>query len=291
MTFTLFDTETPAAISAPADQTESTGVDIAESISIVDAVTQKFTTALEKAIECIPQLQALKSNTFGADFCAFGDAIGSIPDADDLNKEVYEAIIQRAKELELAAPGEYGFDKSLFESYLTGLDPHYRRKERGTRIAVDIAGLCNAIYERYSGENGAKHERRRIAKALVDAFDLARQEIVENKGTVELRMRMYISKDYNGKYKWDYSDQRRIYLVLQNLTEAFNEGDMTVHLFELKNALSTSHTFYPEPGRTAFEGTVGGQPVRIKVHKEELRWKFPKACVDALGDFISQNTD
>jgi hypothetical protein len=280
VTFMLF--ETPAQQEADPSEAHESGT-----TSLVERVAQSYSDGLQQAIEDVTLLESLQSKTYGPDFTPFSDVVRSIPCVNQLQKNVFSAIVGSAKKTGLAAPGVYQIEQDDFDQYLSGLNCN-GGYERSSTVKTDILGLCKAIEAKYGGEAGVHAERRRAALSLISELDLAKTEIIVKAGLVEFRMRMWLRKNYSGRYEWEYSNKNRLNEILRDLELVFENAGMDIFFPELKQALAHYSTCVVEPGKTSFEGLIADHPIRVKVQKEHLRWRFTKECTDVLSDFVSK---
>lgn len=284
MSFNLFDLAHPRH-----ESDEPAEIDVP--LSVAQKVAKTYMDGVEDAIQAVGKLEAIKGKAYGPLFDPFSEMARKIPCVNQLQRDVHRAILSGAKQSGLAAPGEYHIESDDFDQYLTGLNRH-GGIHSDSNVKTDILGLCEAIEAKYGGVQGQKAELKRAAKNIVNQFDLTKTEIEVKSGMVELRMRMWLSKNYRGKYEWEYGEKNRLTALLRDLSIGLEASGMSLHFTELTNHI----TVYPclvEPGRTSFDGAIaagelGNQPVRLKVQKEHLRWRFSKACADTISDFVSQ---
>lgn len=257
-----------------------------ESPSNVERVAKMYSDGLKQAIIDTQLLRQMESRDYGKNFNPFSDLHRVKSCENGLNRSVHKAILAGAKATGLAAPGEYEISDIDFEQYLTGLNRYDGFNDESV-VRVDILGLCKAIEAQYGGDNGLSIEQRRVANELINAFALDKTQIEVKAGVVELRMRMYLRKDYNKRYEFDYTDKYRLLKMVNLLETAFGHSGMNVSLPQFRDGFS--NTMVLEPGRTKFEGSIGNHPLTVKVQTDHLRWRFTKECSDALSDFVSQH--
>jgi hypothetical protein len=281
MSFDLF--ESKASASSPAAKEPETPQGVAATVA------KYYEDGLKRAIADLELMESLRGNDYGEGFSPFSDVYRDLPHLNHMHMDLFRAIVAGARKTGLAAAGDFRIVAEDFEKFVKGME---RRggSASGSKIRVDIAGLCNAIEKEFGGKAGELLEHKRVANSLISEFNLRQTEIVEVKGMVELRMRRYLRKSYSGRYELDYSDGVRYGATLENLRGIFGRAGMYLDALPLTNFLR-DHARIVEPGKTVFELSIGGQPLRIKIHKEESRWRFPKACVDLLADYVAEHGD
>lgn len=262
-------------------------------VSLAQRVAQTYMAGLRKAIAHKALIERMKVQEYASTFDPFSRVFGSVPSINALHQQVFEAIVRGAKDTGLAAPGEYEINSDDFDAYLTGLNGRGGYGVEET-VKTDILGLCIAIEAKFGGAHGQKAELRRAAKNIVQEFNLATTEIEVKSGMVEFRIRTWLRKSYRNRYEWDYSDRARLARLTRDLGLGLAVSGMSLHFPEL-DPMITAHSGYSvvEPGRTSFDGVIyagdlGDQPIRVKVQKDHQRWRFTKACADAISDFVSQ---
>ena len=276
--------ESPVAACIPED-TEAVAEKADKPVSLPERVATDYLMGLAAAIDAIERMQASLRAHYGLGFQPFEEAHRKLPCVNQLNKEMYNTILAKAKQTGLAAPGQYSINGD-FDLYLTGLNRHGGYVEEN-EVRVDIPGLCNAIFTAYGGDAGSKAEKYRIAKALISKFDLEKAQIEPKKGFVELSSHLYLEKRYNGKYEIPYSAKDGIEQALQNLAHVFHLSGMLLDMNSMRKELR-DYGFSPEPNKTKFEGFIDDYPLTVKVYKGELRWKFAEQCIAVLSDFVSE---
>jgi hypothetical protein len=278
----------PNEAHADLDNANTVGIALEPEPSLVEIVAKRYQDGLDEALR-LRALFSAPTKFLGVGFSPFADLKSKIPDEDDLHFTIFKDIVANAKATGLAAPGDYNFEQD-FQEYKTGSDDYYGRRRRDEKVPVktDILGLCNAIHAAYGGANGKDAEYRRIARNIISAFALESTKIEVKAGFVELSQRSWLQKNYRNQYEWDYSCRRTYLALLGDLSELFGKSGMHFGMGAFIGALSAHSDPTIEPNKTKFDGYINDYPVRVKVQKEELRWRFAPECVEVISDFVTE---
>lgn len=257
-------------------------------LSIVEKVAKSYHDDLQTAISDLVVLSQIVNRNYGHHFSPFTDVGRRLPCENSLHQNVFEAIINGAKQTGLAAPGKYEFDNLSFEQYMTGFNRHGGYYSE-SHVQTDIKGLCQAIFDAYGGDAGDKAEKKRAAKSLISYLNLENTEIEIKSGMVEFRRRQYLRQSYSKPYEWDYREKNHIHEIIKDLRMVFEGADQTFAIWDLERSISSHGPVEITPGSTKFEGLIGGShPVIVRVYKDNIRWRFTKECAEILSDFVSE---